>query len=63
MQLKITASMGGKKNTDADSKSYTITDCRSVEQVEDVLRKKFKDYFVTNATLDSAPAEGKKGKK
>jgi hypothetical protein len=60
MQMKITVNMGGKKNTDLNSKSYTIADCRSVEQVAEILEKEFKEYFQPNATLDQAPTKAKK---
>lgn len=60
MQMKITVSRGGKKNTDLDSKSYVIADCRSVQQVSEVLNKEFKDYFTNNATLDDVKPKSKK---
>lgn len=52
MQMKITVSRGGKKNTDLDSKSYVIADCRSVQQVSEVLNKEFKDYLSGNTSLE-----------
>ena len=60
MDFRITAIKGGKKNTNKESKSYTICDVQTEQQVIDVLKAEFKDYFKNVTTLDEVKPRSKK---
>lgn len=60
MDFKITATKGGKKNTNKESKSYTVCDVQSEKQVTDAVHEQFAEYFKNITTLDEVKPRSKK---
>ena len=61
MDFKLTATIGKKKGQQLNSKSITIRDVFSVEQVTDAVKTEFKEYFDESQTkLEETPKERRK---
>jgi hypothetical protein len=60
MDVQITVITGGGKRANRESKSYTIKEVQTRQQVIDALDEKFAAYFVAQATLDEPRPRSKR---
>jgi hypothetical protein len=60
MDVTITITTGGGKKANRESKSYTVKEVQTKQQVVEALDEKFGDYFAGVTTLDKVPVRSKK---
>lgn len=60
MDVQITVTTGGGKKANRESRSVTIKEVVTKEQVIEVLDSKFKDYFPAQARLTDDKPKSKK---
>lgn len=61
MKVRITVSSSGKAQNVGESRTITIADAKSIEEIGAALKDQFGDMFPRYATLDKTPE--KKAKK
>ena len=61
MKVRITVSTSGKAQTVGRSNTLILADVSTLEEVNEAMKKEFKDLFPTYQKLDETPA--KKAKK
>lgn len=61
MKVRITVSSSGKAQNVGESRTITIADAKSIEEIGEALNDQFSDMFPRFQTLDKTPE--KKGKK
>jgi hypothetical protein len=62
MDVSIKITRGGGKKQDSESKSVTLKEVQTKQQVIDALDVTFKDYFRGVTTLDEVKPKSKKEK-
>ena len=62
MDVKIQITRGGGKKQNSESKSITLKEVETVEQVIQALNTTFKDYFKGVTTLDEVRPRSKSNK-
>ena len=61
MKVRITVSTSGKAQTVGRSNTLILADVSTLEEVNEAMRKEFKDLFPTYQKLDETPGKKKKG--
>jgi hypothetical protein len=62
MDVSIKITRGGGKKQDSESKSVTLKEVQTKQQVVDALDTTFKDYFKNVTTLDEVKPRSKSNK-
>jgi hypothetical protein len=60
MDVQITVITGGGKKANRESKSYTIKEVATRQQVIEALDEKFGQYFVNQTTIEEVKPRSKK---